>query len=345
MSESSLSARTTTPDKLYANEIAAWEKLSTAFPSLFSPFLSLHFARAVAESGMDVRICIIYRNQTICGFFPYQFRNHLASWTKTAEPVGGGMTDYFGLIAEPDFRITADQLLKLAQVNYLGFSHLDESQMIYGLKGEQPRIGLRARLDQDVEDPLEALISARLRYLRDSERCARKLFSDFGQVDFDFDAPHDRHQILENLINHKRAQYRKTNVPDALENRWKQDLLHKLSEYRFVSCRGVLSTMSVDGHWIAAHFGIMGNGVFQYWMPVYNPEFAKYAPGRLLLHHIIKSSRSTSIHTIDHGEGDTASKRDLANEEYLLFRGVWHNKSVTSQVTRGFYSIKWRLGV
>ena len=345
MSESRFSARITTPDKLYAYEIATWEKLSADVRSLSSPFLSSHFARAVAETGIDVRICVIYRDQTICGFLPYQFRNRIARWAGSAEPVGGGMTDYFGLVAEPNFRISVSQLLKLARINYLGFSHLDESQVNYGLIGEQPRIGLRARLDQNAADPLESLISARLKYLRDSERCARKLSHDLGSVDFVFDAPCDRSRMLDDVINFKRAQYLKTNVPDALEGLWQQSLLHKLSEYQFAGCRGVLSTLSVEGRWVAAHFGIMGNGVFQYWMPVYKPEFAKYAPGRLLLHNIIKSSRSNSIHTIDHGEGDTASKRDLANEEYRLLRGVWHNKSITSHVTRGFYSMKWRLGV
>jgi CelD/BcsL family acetyltransferase involved in cellulose biosynthesis len=343
MNAHGFSARITIPGELYSNEIEAWEKLCAAVPTLSSPFFSHHYARAVSESGIDVRVCVIYKEGVVCGFLPYQFRNRLSNLAKAAEPVGGEMTDQFGLIAEPDLRITSAQLLRLAQVNYLGFSHLDRFQLGYGLTGEQPRVGLRVRLAQDTEDPLKALLADRNRYLRDSERCSRRLLNEWGPVALEFDTWHDRKEVLNDLIKQKRLQYQRTNVPDALGSAWKTDLLHKLSDYRFSSCRGVLSTMSVGGQRIAAHFGIMGNGVFQYWLPVYNPDFAKYAPGRLLIHHIIESSCAERIHTIDQGEGDTASKRELANEEQQLFRGVWHNNSVASSVVRGFQSIKWRL--
>jgi CelD/BcsL family acetyltransferase involved in cellulose biosynthesis len=275
---------------------------------------------------------------------PYQFGSRFSAWTKTAEPIGGEMTDYFGLIAKPEIRVTSDRLLRLARINYLGFSHLDESQFHYGLDGEQPRTGLRIRLAQDTERPLEALLTERHKYRKDTERRARQLAGELGPIDFALDVQQGRSEALENLIGQKRAQYQRTNVPDALASSWKSALLHKLSAYQFSSCRSLLSTMSAGGQWIAMHFGIVGNGVLQYWLPVYNPEFSKYAPGRLLIHHVIEASRAAAIHTIDRGEGDTSSKRELANEEHRFFRGVWHNKSVVSRVAQGFHSIKWRLG-
>jgi CelD/BcsL family acetyltransferase involved in cellulose biosynthesis len=100
--------------------------------------------------------------------------------------------------------------------------------------------------------------------------------------------------------------------------------------------------MSAGGRWVAIHFGLIGNGTLQYWLPVYNPEFSKYAPGRLLIHNIIEASSQHGFHTIDRGEGDTASKRELANEEHRFFRGVWHNQSVASSLMRGVHSLKWR---
>lgn len=279
------------------------------------------------------------------GFLPFQYRHWLARLAKTAEPAGAEMTDYFGLIAAPDLRLTPGQILRLAQINHFGFSHLDESQQRYGLTGEQPRTGLRIRLSQDSERPLEALLSGKNKYLKDTERRTRQLIGEFGPIEFTFDVQADREQVLNHMIQQKRAQYARTNVSDALRHEWKQRLLHKLSGYRFPSCRGLLSTMSAGGQWIATHFGLVGNGILQYWLPVYNPDFAKYAPGRLLIHHIIDASRAAAIHTIDRGEGDTSSKRELANEEHLFLRGVWHNRSVSSHITRGIHSIKWRLGV
>jgi CelD/BcsL family acetyltransferase involved in cellulose biosynthesis len=145
-------------------------------------------------------------------------------------------------------------------------------------------------------------------------------------------------------VSHKRGQYRRTQAPDALADGRKTRLLTELSGYRFDGCRGLLSTLSAGGTWVAMHFGIVGNGILQYWLPVYNPAFSKYAPGRLLIHEIIGAGHAAGIHTIDRGEGDTPSKRELANEEHAYLRGAWHNQSLSSALARAVHSIQWRLG-
>jgi CelD/BcsL family acetyltransferase involved in cellulose biosynthesis len=341
MRKQSLSSRITTPFDLGADEVKYWENLSSSVPALASPFLSPHFAKAVAEAGRNVRVCVIYEGDEIQGFFPYQFKTKFAALTKAAEPVGAGMGDYVGVVAAPELRISSRELLGLARLNYFSFSHLDETQLAYGLSAEQPRLGLRIRLRG-----IEEFQATRSKYLKDSERRLRQLQDQLGPIQFTFDVQGKaRDTLLDELIGQKRAQYRRTNVPDALNEPWKVRLLHRLSDYRFDSCKGVLSTMSAGGQWIASHFGIVGNGVLQYWFPVYNPEVARYAPGRLLIHHIMDAAVATAIHTIDRGEGDTASKRELANEEHRFYRGVWDNRSVASHIAHGWQSFKWRLGV
>jgi CelD/BcsL family acetyltransferase involved in cellulose biosynthesis len=345
MADNTLQARTVSPRDLTVAEIAAWEHLSATVPHLASPFLSVHYARAVAATGIDVRVCIIYCDGHIHGFLPYQLRNRVFGWVRAAEPVGAAMTDYVGLIAEPGLRVTAAVLLKLARLNYLGFTHLDESQLAYGLSGQQPRTGLRIRLDQSAEQPLEALLADSPKYRKDTERRARQVVKEVGPIRFELDARHERHARIDQLIARKRAQYQRTAAPDALEGEWKAGLLHALSDQQHPTCRGLLSTMFAGDEWLAIHFGIIGNGVLQYWLPVYNPAFSKYAPGRLLIHHIIEASRAAGIHTIDRGEGDTASKRELANEEHLFLSGAWHNRSICGSAARGFQSLKWRFPI
>ncbi|MBC7502251.1 MAG: GNAT family N-acetyltransferase [Herminiimonas sp.] len=343
MDNAGFSARIATPATLSAVEISVWETLCATVPHLFSPFLSFHYAHAVAECGVDVRVCILSKNGEICGFLPYQFGSRIAVWSGVAEPVGAGMTDYFGLIGAADLRISSKQLLHHANIRYLGFSHLDEPQLGYGLRGEQPRTGLRIRLSPDAVCPLEAVLKLKQKYRKNSERCAKLLASEIGPTEFILDVQDQRKSGIDNLIRQKRAQYERTNVPDSLGHAWTRALLHKLSNSRSASCRGMLSTLTADGQWVASHFGIVGNGVLQYWFPVYNQEFAKYAPGRLLIHQVIESSREASIHLVDRGEGDTPSKRVLANEEHQFLRGVWHDDSFMSYASRGFHSVKWRL--
>lgn len=345
MADNALHARTVRPQELSEAEVAAWEHLSATEPHLASPFLSVHYARAVAASGIDVRICVLYAGSQVRGFLPYQVRNRMFGWLGAAEPVGAEMTDYVGLVAAPGLRVTPAELLKLARLNYLSFTHLDESQLGYGLTAEQPRTGLRIRLDQGAAQPLEALLAEKHKYRKDTERRARQVVKEVGPIRFVLDATEQRHELIDQLIERKRGQYHRTKAPDALQDPWKAKLLHALRELQLPSCRGLLSTMSAGDEWLAIHFGIIGHGVLQYWLPVYNPAFSKYAPGRLLIHHIIEASAAAAIHTIDRGEGDTASKRELANEEHKFLRGAWHNRSLGGSAARGYHSIKWRLPV
>jgi CelD/BcsL family acetyltransferase involved in cellulose biosynthesis len=345
MRKHGIASRVIAPHDLSPAEIAFWDELSSSVTAVSSPFLSHHFVRAVAESGMNVRVCVIYEGDAIRAFFPYQYRSPISGWLKASEPAGGEMADYFGLIAEPGFSITPKELLRLAGTSCLNFSHLDEIQLKYGLTGEQPRVGLRIRLNSPSSEAGDAMSPARRKYVKDTERRERQLAKEVGETSFNFDVQHDRPAVLDHLIRQKRAQYARTGKPDALKEAWKIRLLHKLADYRFDGCRAVLSTISAGDKWIAGHFGIAGNGVLQYWFPVYAPEFARYAPGRLLIHRIAQNCPSAGIHTIDRGEGDNPSKREVANDEHLYYRGVWADESLRSWMAHGVQRIKWRLGI
>lgn len=345
MERNNLKARVVKIEDLGRQEIEIWNNICRNFLSLSSPFYSPHYARAVADAGNDVRVCILLLDEVICGFLPFQFANQFAAWTRAAEPVGANMTDYFGVIADPCLSVTTKQLLHLAGLSYFGFSHLPASQLAYGLEGEQPRTGLRIRLHPFAEDPLAKLLENNRKYYKDTERRERQLGKEVGPMRFEFDVQENRQEIIAKLIESKRAQYSRTNASDALKEKWKQDLLLILSRHNFDTCRGVLSTLFAGEEWVAIHFGIFGNGVLQYWLPVYNPSMAKYAPGRLLIHQIIKAAVAGPINIIDRGEGDTASKRELANEEHLFYKGVWHDNSAVSGINRGIQSLKWRLSI
>jgi CelD/BcsL family acetyltransferase involved in cellulose biosynthesis len=60
--------------------------------------------------------------------------------------------------------------------------------------------------------------------------------------------------------------------------------------------------------------------------------FSNYAPGRLLIHQLMGSSAWAQVHTTDRGEGDTASKRELANDTHQFLRGVWQNPAARGPV-------------
>lgn len=340
MPEPVLRATVADPAALSAAQVAAWDEFNRSVPALASPFLSHTYALAVRRSGVAVKVCIIEDGAGIAGFFPFQFAHAGAALLGDATPLGAHMSDYVGLIARPDVRLTPAQLLRLARLNTFLFSHLDETQLAYGLQAEQPRVGLRLRLAGD--DPLAALLAQNNRYARDSERCTRLLEKDLGPLSFEFDQQEGRAALIEQLIALKREQYEKTAVPDALAAPWTRALLAELAATGSAACSGRLSTLSAGGRWLASHFGLAGHGVLHHWMPVYNPELGRYAPGRLLMHHMIAACHAQGIGMIDHGEGDSVSKRHVANEEHAYLRGEWHNRSLASVASRGVRSLQWR---
>lgn len=331
-------------DQLSPEETQAWERFSATQPHLASPFMSAHFARAVAEGGADARVCIIRERDEIAAFFPFFYTGRLARMFGVAQRIGGEMADCFGVAAAGGFRTSPEELLRLAKINYLSFSHLNDTQLQHGLTGGQPRVGLRTRLDPRTVPVLDSIPSIGRHYLKESARRTRKLVEEVGPMRFEFDVQQDRAQALELLIRQKRAQYQASGVTDSLEEEWKRHTLARLLDYRFESCRGVLSTLYAGDAWIASHFGIMGNGILHMWFPVYNQEYAKYSPGRLLLHAIIEASREAGFATIDRGEGDTPIKREIANEEYQLYRGIWQGRSPLTPLVHNFTRLRWRLG-
>ena len=331
-------------DQLSPDEIRIWDGFSAARPHLASPFMSAHYARALAETGADARICIILDHGEIAAFFPFFYTNGVAAAFGVAQRIGGELTDTFGLIARDGFQTSPHELLRLAKINYLNFSHLDEAQLQYGLGGGQPRVALRTRLDPKVVPVLDSVPTIGRHYLKENARRTRKLAEEVGPMRFAFNVEQDRHAALDLLIRQKRAQYHASGAPDALKENWKRATLARLLDYRFDNCQGVLSTLYAGDAWIASHFGIMGNGILHMWFPVYNQEYAKYSPGRLLLHAIIDSCRSAGFDTIDRGEGDTPIKREIANQEYQLYRGIWQSRSPIGPLVHNANRLKWRLG-
>jgi CelD/BcsL family acetyltransferase involved in cellulose biosynthesis len=338
-----LSGRVAAPDALTPAEEVAWGEMTASARHLHSPFLSLGYTRAVARAVPSVRICVISEEGRPVAFLPFQFDGSVRQALGWAERLGGEMSDYFGLVAGPDFRIEPERLLQLAGLRYLHFTHLEENQIVFGLSGERPETGFQIRLDDGGPAFWARLLASDKEFVKDTERRERQLARERGAPAFRVDgecAP----GALGELIAHKRDQYARTAVEDALLEPWKTRLLEVLAETRREDCSGMLCTLHAGDTWVASHFGLRNRlGVLQYWFPVYNAELKRYAPGRLLLKSIIDRAAELGIRTIDRGAGDSPAKRDLANDSHVFYRGEWQRKGPLALVARGALAAQWRL--
>ena len=76
---------------------------------------------------------------------------------------------------------------------------------------------------------------------------------------------------------------------------------------------GTLSLLYAGDQMVAGHFGMRAGTVWHYWFPAYDPDYAKYSPGFLLLLKMVQAASGLGVTTIDLGQGMTFYKERLKN--------------------------------
>ena len=317
-----------------------WRDLTLQSPDA-SPFLGPAFAEAAAMS-LAVFAAFVFEDNRVVAVFPFQFPDAFHRLLGAAERVGGELSDRAGIVAVPDFRITAPELLTLARLRSFLFTHLSQGEIDRGLTGEKPEIGLVIDFAEGAEAFWAERRRSDVRFVRDTERRKRRLEADLGPIRF---VPHavDPSAALQSLIKAKRAQYRRTGVGDPFDIHWANSLLQALSGCVQPECTAVLSSLYAGDTWIASHFGLRCRDTLHYWFPVYNPEAHKVAPGRLLLAATIDAAAVLGIRRIDRGQGDSPSKRDFATGEQRFWRGLWYRPGIRSFCYRVERGLRWKL--
>lgn len=328
---------------LTEDELLAWRRLVALQPNSRRAFLSPTFCRVASGINPDIGVIVFYDDNGPLGFLPLQKRRGWLRWFGVHEPAGGQMTDYFGLVAAPPYRVNIPDTLNRARINAIEFTHLDETQAEAGLTGANPRIGLRTIIGESGTEYWDKLKSSNNKLVSDTNRRERKLVAKHGALTFEIQSQTAESDLVA-LIKLKSIQYQLSDQRHApLFDERNIELLHRLLQSTDPQCAGLLSVLRADGELVAAHFGLQCYEQLHYWFPVYDARYKAYAPGRLLFKHIILQSAEKGIRVIDRGEGDSAMKRDFANEQHQFYRGVWYRHGVQGLFARAAISLSWRL--
>jgi CelD/BcsL family acetyltransferase involved in cellulose biosynthesis len=307
-----------------------------------SPFMTYHFSRLVEKCGVFVHVAIIFSGGRIIGFFPYQYSSFTSRLLGRAERVGGEMSDYCGVIAEPGARFSENELLVLAKIRFFDFSHLHFGQLDIGLTASASDSGHLIRISSTGLEYWQELAKKDRRLTQDTQRCIGKFEREVGPLSFDADV-RGRSDLLTLIIQKKREQYERTEVSDALGDGWRQKLMELLYLEQAPDCRGMISIIECGPDIVAMHFGLVAGSTLHYWFPVYDSKYAKYSPGRLLYKFLIESMDVVGLRVIDHGAGDAAYKIALSNESYKVYSGRWRQKSPTAFLAIAASSAEGRL--
>jgi len=323
-------------------EVEKWRQFTGIDSNFPSPFFQYEFAQCLDNAQVDVYVYIWYENDVIIALLPLQFRNFGYKLLGFPHRLGEEMSDYFGILT--DIKPSCFKgLMEACPVEFLKYSHLPA--LIYNSDNSEKVIASQIDLqNNDSSVYFNWLNTTNKKFYKDTLRRKRKLEEEVGEINYKFHSCNN--DSLNELILNKRKQYLSTGVEDSLSDDWKRQVLQVLRRdfnNPKDSFHCVLSELYVGDQWLAFHFGIQCNGILQYWFPVYNPEFKKYAPGRLLLFKTIEQANINGIKIIDRGEGFSDSKKDTANVVHYMNKGEY-----TANTLRGYFNnficaISWRL--
>jgi CelD/BcsL family acetyltransferase involved in cellulose biosynthesis len=142
-----------------------------------------------------------------------------------------------------------------------------------------------------------------------TDQQVRRIEREAGPVSFEAHSPDPA--LLSLLLRWKSAQYRATGHVDQFAIPWNVALVKRLHDTSTPGFAGTLSVLRAGDRVAALAFGLRSNATWHYWFPAYDPDFATYSPGMILLLRMVEAVSSCGG-TIDLGKGAEPYKTRFA---------------------------------
>jgi len=300
--------------ELTAGHRRLWSRLQRCDPEVASPFFCPELTLAAAAVRRDVHVGLVYQGAELVGFFPFQ-----RGESSEGEAVAAGFSDFQGVVLAPGVEWTAAELIGGCGLSRWRFDHLVSGQRPFGRyhreRWESPYL--------DLSQGYEAYVRRRRRdgsrLFENLGRKRRKLEREVGPVRF---AEHvGEPQTLRWLMRLKSEQYRRTGTWDRFGLPWVVALFERLQQIQHAHFGGLLSVLYAGDEMVAAHMGLRSHTSWHWWFPTYDPRFAKYSAGLILLLAMAERAAARGIGRIDLGRGESRYKRRLMSASVWVAGG------------------------
>lgn len=326
------------PWEMTAFAVERWAALQAADCALETPFLSPHWARAVARAqgpangDRGVRVAVIGGMADPRGFLAARVGPFAAM------PAGAPMCDYQGIVTEPGLELDPREIVQALGVGRLDFSHMLEGQPLFAphAKGAQTSriIDVSGGYAAYEAERRAAGVSA----LKDIDKKRRKIEREIGPVTFtafsriksDFDQ----------LIEWKQKAWRDTGQTDLFAAGWPLRLVRQLFGSRDPDFGGVMFTLRVGETLAAAQLNIRGGGTVHSWIIGHDSQFDRYSPGMMLFQDILRWMDDVPYSRLDLGAGDYRFKRELANTQVEVSHGFVGGLSAAAMMREAAYGLR-----
>ncbi len=138
----------------------------------------------------------------------------------------------------------------------------------------------------------------------------------------------ERNKIINFIISNKIKQYENTNAWNLFKNK----IYHEFFIHSNLSLheKAYITYLEIDDKVIAAHSGYIYEKICYYLFPVYNINYSKYSPGKILLKKMIDESKQNMLHYFDLTIGSENYKKKYSNKKFsssfflktLTFKGI-----------------------
>lgn len=299
---------------LDAGLLARWKSLQSRDPALGSPFFAPEFTVAVGNARDDVEIALIEEGAAVVGILPFH-----CGLDRIGRAIGLHLSDFHGLIADPQLEIHVPDLLRACRLVAWDFDHLLAHQTAFSRYHRVTETSPFADVSNGFESYVAAKKTSGTQIFSQCGTKERRLSRDVGPLRFDVDS-HAR-QDFETVLKWKSAQYNVSGVDDVLAADWIRRTLQNLAACRSAELTGCVSMLYAGDKPVAGHLGIASQGAWHYWFPAYDRDFAKYSTGLSLLVQMLKSAGAGRPSVIDFGKGDQRYKEQLKTGDRVIASG------------------------
>lgn len=293
-------------------EREAWREIQASNPALRGPYFRLEYAEALARVRPGAQVLVARTGGEIAGFLALQ------PGGLSARPLGGSISDLHGVISRSGARLDFEALARAGGLSLFSFFGVPGGEgCLEGRAGEaEPWWWVDLSEGAGVWRKDARKRSSSFKRLGAKRN---KLERAFGEIEIVLDS--NCEAAFDQLWAWKSRQYRESGHDDLARQHWFRELMEDFFA-RWGDFRGVLSTLSCQGRPIAAHFGMLADGVLHYWFPAYDPLAHRFSPGLLLLDEICERHEELGVTRVDLGPGEYRYKREFANASFQIHSGL-----------------------
>lgn len=306
-----------------------WNAFQAANPALSSPFFRSEFVQALGDVGRPIEVGIFEDQGEIVGFLPFERRRF-----QMGRPVGFPMNDYQGIICPPGRPPDLMAVTSALRLRGFDFDHLVAEQGDAISPGWERAESLIMEFPSGFDEYIRESQTRSFGLFRDNARKTRRAERELGEVQFEFHT--NEEEIFRSLLEWKSQQYVQNGLVDLFAAGWPAALLERLRKEQHPEFRCVVSALTIGDRLAAVHLSLRCRETLHSWFPAYDPEFARYSPGMILLLEMARLGIEDGITRIDLGKGTENYKRKLGNASIPLAEGSIINSSMIRAFRNGW---------